>query len=186
VALLLRYKKCTFRFDSGRCRNPGIGQLSRLNKGVKIHTGPRQFCLWVKYEQREEKKAGNVEAKVRKRKEQLNGKNLLKGTKIKAQKGCVRCETDGSRAGGMSFSQEEGQVSDHYMYKPSQKQRIFLRNALECIWEQVPWPVNFRRRFNPPLFGNFQKHLTLLPSEISEKSREEIKNFAAGFNPLTA
>jgi hypothetical protein len=46
-----------------------------------------------------------------------------------------------------------------------------------CIWEQVPWPVNFRRRFIPPLFGNFLKHLTLLPSEISEKSREEIKKF---------
>jgi hypothetical protein len=55
----------------------------------------------------------------------------------------------------------------------SQKQRIFPRNTLECIWEQVPWPVNFQSRFNPSPFGNFPKHLTLFPSEISEKSREE-------------
>jgi hypothetical protein len=40
----------------------------------------------------------------------------------------------------------------HTLY---QKQRIFPRNALECIWEQVPWPINFRRRFDPPPFGNF-------------------------------
>jgi hypothetical protein len=45
----------------------------------------------------------------------------------------------------------------------SQKKRIFPRNALECIWEQVLWPVNFRRGFNPPPFGNFQMHLTLSP-----------------------
>jgi hypothetical protein len=57
----------------------------------------------------------------------------------------------------------------------SQKQRIFPRNTLECIWEQVPWLVNFRRRFNRFPFGNFLKHLSLLLSEISEKSREEKK-----------
>jgi hypothetical protein len=45
----------------------------------------------------------------------------------------------------------------------SQKQRMFLRNASECIWEQVPWPVNFRRRFNPPPSGNFRKHLNHPP-----------------------
>jgi hypothetical protein len=28
---------------------------------------------------------------------------------------------------------------------------------------------------NPPPFGNFQKHLTLLPSKISEKSGEKTK-----------
>jgi hypothetical protein len=55
----------------------------------------------------------------------------------------------------------------------SQKQRIFPRNTSECIWEQVPWPVNFQRRFNPSPFGNFLKLLTILHSEISEKSREE-------------
>jgi hypothetical protein len=55
----------------------------------------------------------------------------------------------------------------------SQKQRIFPRNISECIWEQVPWPVNFRRGFNPSPFGNFLKHLTLLPLEISEKSKEK-------------
>ncbi len=68
----------------------------------------------------------------------------------------------------------------------SRKQRIFLRNASECIREQVSWPVNFRRRFNPPPSGNFRKHLTNLHSEISKKSREEIKIFSIGFNPLTS
>jgi hypothetical protein len=73
-----------------------------------------------------------------------------------------------------------------FMYSTlSQKQRIFPRNALECIWEQVPWPVNFRRRVNPPPFGNFRKHLTHLPSEISDKSREEMKIFYIGFHQLT-
>ncbi len=57
----------------------------------------------------------------------------------------------------------------------SQKQRKFPRNTSECIWEQVPGPVNFRRRFNPSPFGNFPKQLTVLPSEISEKFREEKK-----------
>ncbi len=31
----------------------------------------------------------------------------------------------------------------------SQKQRIFPRNTSECIWEQVPWPVNFSLRKFP-------------------------------------
>jgi hypothetical protein len=53
------------------------------------------------------------------------------------------------------------------------------------IWEQVPWPVYFRRRFNPSLFRNFPKHITLLPSEISKKSREEKKVGLAGFTLLT-
>jgi hypothetical protein len=39
----------------------------------------------------------------------------------------------------------------------SQKQRIFLRNASKCIWEQVPWPVNFQRLFTPPPFRNFRE-----------------------------
>jgi hypothetical protein len=63
-----RYKKCTFQFDTGGCRNPGIGQLSRLNKGIKIHTGPGLFCLWVKYEQREEKTGGKCGIKREKEK----------------------------------------------------------------------------------------------------------------------
>jgi hypothetical protein len=35
----------------------------------------------------------------------------------------------------------------------------------------------FPKAFNPSPFGNFLKHLILLPSEISEKSREDKKNF---------
>ncbi len=68
----------------------------------------------------------------------------------------------------------------------SQKQRIFPRNISECIWEQVHWPVNFRRRFNPSPFGNFRKYLTLLPSEISEKSRGKTKIILGEFDPLTS
>ncbi len=39
----------------------------------------------------------------------------------------------------------------------------------------ITWQVNFRRHFDPPLFGNFRKHLTLLPSEISKKIRDGTK-----------
>jgi hypothetical protein len=68
----------------------------------------------------------------------------------------------------------------------SQKQRIFPRNTSECIWEQVPWLVNFLRQFNPSHFGDFRKDLTLLPSEISEKPRENTKIISAGFDLPTS
>ncbi len=68
----------------------------------------------------------------------------------------------------------------------SQKQRIFPRNTSECIWEQVPWPVNFQGWFNPSPFENFQKHLTLFPSEISEKFRDKMKINSASFDPLSS
>ncbi len=73
-----------------------------------------------------------------------------------------------------SFVREDKYIRVHICWCAlSQKQRIFPRNTSECIWEQVPWPVNFRRWFNPSPFGNFLKHFTLLLSKISEKSREE-------------
>jgi hypothetical protein len=51
----------------------------------------------------------------------------------------------------------------------------FFSNPLECIWERVPWQVNFRRRFNPPPFRNIQKHLTYLALEISKKPEKKQK-----------
>jgi hypothetical protein len=38
----------------------------------------------------------------------------------------------------------------------------------------------------PNPFGNFRNHLTLLPSEISEKSCEETKTISTGFNPMSS
>jgi hypothetical protein len=49
--------------------------------------------------------------------------------------------------------------------------------------EASPLASKFLRRFNPSPLGNFRKHLTLLPSEISEKSRDKKKIISAGFDP---
>jgi hypothetical protein len=60
----------------------------------------------------------------------------------------------------------------------SQKQRIFPINASGCIiWEKVTWSVNFRRGFNPPPFGNFRKHLTLLPRKFPRNPEKKQKLF---------
>jgi hypothetical protein len=44
----------------------------------------------------------------------------------------------------------------------------------------------FPKAVYPPPFGNFRKHLTHLPSEISEKFREEITKISTGFDFLTS
>ncbi len=69
---------------------------------------------------------------------------------------------------------------DTFSY-PVPKAAHISERYLECIWEQFPWPVNSRRQFKPSPFGNFLKHLTLLPSRNPEKKQ---KSYLAGFYPL--
>ncbi len=66
------------------------------------------------------------------------------------------------------------------------KSNAYFQGISRSVYgSKSPWPVNFRRRFNPPPFGNFRKHLTHHPSEISEKYTEETKIKLAGFDLLS-
>jgi hypothetical protein len=77
---------------------------------------------------------------------------------------------------------EEGLISRYTVPKATHIPEKFLGVYMGAS----PWLVNFQRRLNPPSFRNFRKHLTLLPLEISEKSREETKIVTAEFDLLSA
>ncbi len=85
---------------------------------------------------------------------------------------------------GLNQGEREGPCYAHTVPKAAHISEKYL--GVYCIWEHVPWPVNFWRRFNPSPFGNFQKHLTLLPSEISEKSWEKTMIISVVFDLLTS